>query len=774
MNGEGSSAASNENGSWGPAYNGLVKPWSRVVDNQQLIKPYVVLENNIKDFYTIGNSYTNSISINGSNENSDFAFTYSRVDVDGVIPTDRDSFKKNNFGLNAGTGTDKFKVRTSINYAHKKQKAVPTGQGDDAGFGKSLIQEMIQLPNDLSLVDMEDQSLIFNTPSYFYTPYTTNPYITLQNNNVEIEKDRFFGNANFTYIFNDDLSATFQVSTDIENENVKRYGAIVDYVDGSPQDLASVNKVVGAVQESKYTNREFDTYFNLNYNKEINEDLTLDVLAGVNFNERNGDVLSVSVTGLDLADYYELSNSATTPSITQSDYIRRVFGVYSQASLSYQDKYFLTVTARNDQSSTLPLKNNSYFYPSASLAAIVLDNETVFAKLRGSWARIGNDTNLYQIFSTAGQSTNGGYFGQISYPFGGVNAQEIYGRIENQDLSPEITDEIELGFETRFFNNRIGLDVSLYERKTKDLIVNLPVARSTGYSTVTGNFVDLTNKGIELVLTAKPIVTDDFKWKMSYTFTKNDSEVTNVVGEEDKISIYSAYGVNFYAEEGKPLGVFYAPSPAMTDDGQIIADPSTGYYTYDNTETYAGSSQRDFIMGLKNSFSYKNFRLAMSFDWKQGGKFYSYTKRLSYFVGNGIETTYNGRNTWIIPNSVIPDGNGGYEENTTPVAFDDVTAFYNASQNQAIEGEHIISKTFVRLRDMSLSYKVDSDLIDKWGISSLTFSVYGKNLFLWTPAENPYIDPETTSYGRGIRSEFGEFASNPSQRSYGTSVKLSF
>jgi len=772
--GEGPQATSNENGSWGPAFNGQVRPWSRIVNNQQLIKPYVALKDNIRDFYNQGIAYNNSFSVSGSNDNSDVAFTYSRVQVDGVIPTDQDSFKKNNFGINAGIGSDKFKVRVSGNFIHKNQQAVPTGQGDDAAFGKSLIQEMIQMPNNVSIVDMQDLSVIWNTPSYFYTPYASNPYVTLKSNQVAIKKDRFFGNAQFKYLFNDKLSATLQVSTDVDNEKVKRHGAIIDYVPGSPQALASSNKVVGAVQEDKRTNREFDTYLNVNYDTTIATDLTMSLLGGLNFNERNGDRLSAQVTGLDLPNYYELSNSATTPTLIQNDYIKRVFGIYGQAEFGYLDKYFLTLTARNDQSSTLPIKNNSYFYPSASLAGIIVDNDNVFAKLRGSWARIGNDTNTYQVFSTAGQSTNAGYFGQISYPFGGVNGLEIFGRIENQNLKPEITDEIEIGTETRFFKGRLGLDLTLYDRKTNDLIVNLPVAGSTGYTTVTGNFVDLRNRGIEAVLTAKPIVTKDFVWNLSYTFTKNDSKVTSVAGEDSKIAIYNAYGVNFYAEEGKPLGAFYAPAPAKTADGQIIADPSTGYYTYDGTEQYAGSSQRDFIMGLQNSFKYKNFRLSMSMDWKQGGKMYSYTKRLSYFVGNAIETTYNNRNSWIIPNSVVPDGNGGYVENTTPVAYDDVTAFYNVSQNPAVERNQIIDKTFVRLRDVSLSYKLPSKIIESLGLTDLSFSIYGKNLFLWTPSGNSYVDPETTTYGSGIRSEFGEFATNPSQRTYGTSVKLTF
>ena len=788
VTGEGSTAASNENGSWGPAFNGQIRPWSRVINGQQLIKPYIGLPDNVRQFYDIGHSSSNSVSISGGGEKSDVALTFSRVEMDGVFPTDGDSFAKNNIGINAGLKSNKLTVRVSGNYINKKQKAIPTGQGDDAGFGKSLTQEMIQIPNDLSILDMKDQANQFYSPSYFYTPYTTNPYATLENNKVGIMKDRFYGNVNLGYEISESLRANFQISTDVDNETIKRTGAIVEWIKDSPQDNASANGVVGSVQEAKYTNKEVDSYFNLNYDTDINDDLKLSVLAGVNYNQRTGNSLKVTVKDLDLPDYYELSNSAATPSLAQSDYERKVIGIYSQATLDYLDKYFLTLTARNDQSSTLPIKNNSYFYPSASIAAVIQDNEKGFTKLRAGAARIGNDTNLYSVFATAGQSAgqfefNDGYFGKIEYPLGGINSYEIYKIIENQDLKPEITDEIEIGFEGRYLNNRISIDLSLYNRKTTDLIVDLPVARSTGYSLRTGNYVDLTNRGIELAITAKPVVTEDFSWEMNYTFTKNNSNVDKVDNDSGKISIYNAYAINFYAEEGKPLGAFYAPTPDTNESGQIIADETTGYYTYSGEEAYAGSAQRDFVMGLKNSFKYKNFKLNMSFDWKQGGKLYSYTKRLAHFVGNGIETTYNGRNAWIIPNSVNAtvtgvDANGDttyrYTENTTAVQHEDVTAFYNTSQNAAIEGSHIIDKTFIRMRDLSLGYSFPSDFVDKLNLSSLSMSVYGKNLFLWTPGDNPYIDPETTSYGRGIRSDFGEFAANPSQRTYGASLKLSF
>ncbi|MNQ95123.1 hypothetical protein D3C85_1106670 [compost metagenome] len=184
-------------------------------------------------------------------------------------------------------------------------------------------------------------------------------------------------------------------------------------------------------------------------------------------------------------------------------------------------------------------------------------------------------------------------------------------------------------------------------------------------------------------------------------------------------------------------------------------------------------------MGLQNTFKYKNFNLGFSLDWKQGGDFYSYTKRLSHFVGNGIETVYNDRNPFIVPNSVNENidpvtKDVTYTENTTPIAFDKVTSFYNTSNNPGIEKTHVIDKTFVRLREINFNYDFPSALSKNMGLNKITFGIYARNLFMWTPGENPYTDPETGTYGTGVISDFGEFAANPSQRSVGGVLKLSF
>jgi hypothetical protein len=422
------------------------------------------------------------------------------------------------------------------------------------------------------------------------------------------------------------------------------------------------------------------------------------------------------------------------------------------------------------------MANNSYFYPSASIAAALIDDGSNFLKLRASVARVGNDTDPYFTESSLLSATANAYFGSITAPIGPVNFYELSGILGNPNLRPEMTTEYEVGAEGNLFKNRVTFDVSLYFSKTKDLIVFVPLDPSTGFTTQAGNIADLQNKGIELALGLTPVKNDNFRWDINYTFSKNLNEVTSVYGGNEKQLINNAYNINFYAEVGEPIGVFYAVGPQTTEDGQIIVNPDTGFAEV-TEEQKVGDSQRDFVMGLQNTFKYKNLSLSFSMDWKQGGDMYSYTNHLLSFTGNSIETAYNGRAPFIIPNSVVPDPDnaGQYIENTTPVSYETIVDYWgNASQNPSIERNQVIDRTFIRLRELNLTYSFSTKITDKLGLSALSLGVYGKNLFLWTPDENPYVDPEVSTYGNEVASEFGEFAANPSQRSYGAVIKLSF
>jgi TonB-linked SusC/RagA family outer membrane protein len=769
--------ASNENGSWGARFNGETRPWGAMINGVQQQKAYVAQPDNIKDFYKTGTTFTNSVRVSGGGETSNFSLNASTVKSDGVYPTDADSYNRKTVGLNAGISADRLSVRTSLNYINKDQNAVNSGQGNTIEGG-TVQQALLQIPRDINIVGLEDyKNNPYNTPSNFFSPYLNNPYWDLNENSTNIKGNRFFGNVNLSYKITDKLVASFQAGGDYRSEKIKSYGAIMSFIPGSASADNGKAPGVGGVTERTAENIETDTNFNLTYSTAIKEDFNLSAMVGFNTNQRSASSLTANITNLDVPNFYELSNTILAPSAIQDDNLRRGYGAFASVEGSYKNKYFATLTGRNDWTSTLPAGNNSYFYPSLNVSAVVFETPENFIKLRGGIAAIGNDTSFYRTNDSMIQGNAALGFGNILLPINGVNGYESSANLGNPYLKPERTTEYELGFESNFFQKRVNLDLSVYSKKTKDLLVSRPLAASTGFTSQTDNILDLQNRGIEIVLNIVPVRMNDFKWDFTTTFTKNESEVLDVAYGLDNLPLNSMYAVNFVAQKGQPLGTFRAYTPRLTPDGRPIVT-SAGYYAVGADQSNVGTSQRDFVMGLSNTFKYKNFSLSASFDWKQGGEMYSYTKRMAEFTGNGIETTYNGRNAYIIPNSVIEvkdaSGNITYAENATPISTTKITSFWNTSSNPGVEAGQVIDKTFVRLRDLVFTYSVPASFTRKVSLTNASISFYGKNLFMWTPDSNPYVDPELSTYGDGLLSESGEFATNPSQRSFGANLKLTF
>jgi TonB-linked SusC/RagA family outer membrane protein len=779
-----------ENGSWGPRLDGQQRVWGALVDNSQLLKPYRAVEDNVRDLYETGSEYNNSVSVSGGNDNSTFMLSYGNIYSDGIIPSDNDAYRRNSLSLRGTTRYKGFTAEASLNYVNRAQRFVETGQSA-SGIGSSFFEQVLQIPVDIPIADLRDyKNKYFNVDNYF-TPFAENPYYTLMENGSRARNDRFYGSVNLNYKATDWM--TFQVQQGIDitngtsqqwrNKNAPTPGS---WNAGSNPESASRSADIGSVQEGAQKYYEYDTKVNALFNHEFDKDFTLDGLVGVNYNERGSDILYAYIEDLALPGFFDITNGINPPQATHYRSKQAIFGTYASATLGYKDYLYLTVTGRNDWSSTLPKSNNAYFYPSANLSFLLtnlldIDRQKIsYAKLRASYGKTGKDAQIYSVYDGITSQIVLLPFGQISFPFNSVPGYTLQNTLGNSSLQPEISTESEIGAEFRILNDRVGFDIAYYTKLSKGQIINVPITPSTGYSSVTLNFGEIRNRGVELAVNVTPIRSKDFTWDISYNYTRNRNTVLQLPTGLDKVTLnQGAYDAKLEARLNQPLGVIYAPTYRKSPDGKTIVDPNTGFPIGESEDAYYGASQRDYTMGLVNSFSYKNFRLGFSFDYRKGGVFYSSTSELLMFTGNHYLTTYNDRNPFIIPNSVNEvidqDGKASYVENMTVLDEAHQDDYWYANSNRAaIYQYRILDKTFLKLRDVTLSYTFPDAFAKRISASKIIFSVIGRNLWTRLPSSNQIIDPETSNFGRDITSELGEFRVGPMPRSLGASLKVSF
>ena len=780
-----------ENGSWGPRLDGRERLWGSEVDNSRLIKPYTALEDNVRDFYDLGTEFNNSVSLRGGNENANFFFSYGNVSSNGIIPTDADSYKRNTISLRGQLkASDRFTISSSLNYINKNGKTVSS---DDDAAGSSTFENILQIARDIPIVDFKDyKNKFFNINNYF-TPYASNPYFSLFENGNQMRSDRFFGNVDLSYKLSNVFNIQWRTGADVTNARLKDWQAVEIPAPNTwrgpnptnDEGVAFTGAPVGGLTERADFAGEYNSDLFLNYNKDVSDDINLSGFVGANYNERESRLFSSRITELTIPGFYNLSNSSGAVVSKEQISKRRLLGAYGQATVAYKDYLYLALNARNDWSSTLPANARTFFYPGASLSLVVSKIANLapvsidFLKLRAAYGKTGRDALPYSLESVLvpGDVLLG--FGNLTFPLNNISGFEVSNVIGNNALKPEITTEVELGAEAKFFKNRLGVDVSVYRKVSDGQIINVPIAATTGYRSIITNFGKVENKGIELAVNLVPVKTRDFTWDINYTFTKNKNKVIELPVGLDKVDFATYRDIKMVARAGQPMGLVEAPTYERTEDGKIVAT-STGQHSVTTQDVLYGDVQRDFIMGLNNSVSYKDVRLGFTLDYRVGGMMFSRTADLAYFTGNAYKTQYNDRRPYIIPNSVVQNGTDAagkpiYIENTTPVDVFHFNERYNSATNKGyIYGEYLMPKSFLKLRDITLSYSLPKQWVSRISAQSITLSLIGRNFLIWTPKENLFMDPEVSDIGNDFTSEFGEVAASPSIRSYGVALRIGF
>jgi hypothetical protein len=469
-------------------------------------------------------------------------------------------------------------------------------------------------------------------------------------------------------------------------------------------------------------------------------------------------------------NFFALSNLATSTA-TPYYYDKRINSLYGFAQLGYKDYLFLDVTARNDWSSTLPASNRSYFYPSVGLSGVLTDIFNVeseiltYLKVRGSYASVGNDTEPYRL------SQQVFYYGND----GGVVQSSTLKN--NPTLKPEISSSNEFGLDARFLKNRIGLDLTWYKTKTKNQIFIINTPESSGVATEVVNGGSVENKGIEVVLNADIVESDNFKWDVTFNYSRYRTKVLSIMTGRKELSIRTGSErlAQTIIKEGGDYGDLYIRGFERTDDGQILVNGTTGLPEFTpGFDIKAGNFNPDWLAGMQNRLSYKNFSLSFLIDARIGGNVISYTQ--SKLAGVGVsEMTLNGRaDGFVVKGVVATRDTDGTITSTTPNTTSITAENYwtqVASRDPRSAEDFVFSATNIRLRELVLGYSLPKKVLENTPLTGVNFSIVGRNLF-FIVNKAKYFDPEQ---GVGVGNLQGIESFNiPTTRDIGFNVKLNF
>lgn len=801
VNGAGAGLTDGTDEAWGPAFKGQSYPQfnsPRTLNGQATLffggdlnapagsvitpTPWLPYADNLKNFLKTGSILTNTIAFTGSNDKGDFRLGYTRLDEKGMVPNT--DLKRNTISLSGGYNlTDKLSAKAFVNYIKGNSGNRPT-----ISYGTESIMYLFNcwLPPSVDVSAMKRLWMVGadNLRQYgFNYNYHDNPYLTLFENTNSQVYDRIIGNASLKYDFNSWLSLIVRSATDwsLERREYRRA-------------FSTQRFPFGQYRQVNIINEESNSDFLFNLNKEINSNFSVTANFGGNQMRQMSKFDESNAGQLNIPGIYNLTNSRIPLQNTQRTVTKRINSLYGSAGVSYKNMLFLDFTGRNDWSSALTLpedlksfgnEDNSYFYSSVALSAILSDmiklpSAISFAKLRGSFAQVGNDTDPF----TFTQSYN------PSNPFGNF---QIYGetdRLANLNLKPEISNAFELGAEVRFLKNRIGLDFTYYNSTTRNQILNIPLSITSGYNSRSINAGKIKNWGYEVMLNIQGIKSKNFKWSTDFNFSANRSKVlelrdglTNFVMASRRVTVEARvgermgdlYGIGFArAQNTDASAPYYDASGKFV--GQMVFD-ANGRPVRTTNRIKMGNYNPDFLLGIMNSFNYKGVNLSFLFDIRSGGVLYSETQTVGREGGIIVETLEGRQDGYDLTksgNGVVGKGvvfvNGVAQENTKKVSAREWHTAWTGGRGIA-EGV-MYDASFVKLRELQIGYTIPDKVWGKLPLRSVNISLVGRNLFLWDKV--PHVDPENMSYTGGTALPGIENMAIPSSRSYGVNINVKF
>lgn len=778
--------------SFGPRMDGTPVLWW---DGQ--VRPFSPQPDNYKDIFKDGYANNNSVAISNRTDKANYRVSYTNMNYGGYL--ENMSQHKHNFSLSGN-----FKLSERITF-----DAVVMYNIDKKHNAPTRIDRVANFPMPRNEVSQLWKDHYKNEKGYFLTDELSGinennrnniiKYLLWQQNENSYDdtRERLIASLSANVKLFDFLSLKVRGGTDRYNDKKESKEMFEKYAD--PADM---NELQGSY--SKIDNHYMKNYFDgmLMFNKMFGNDFDISVTLGGSVEDISESGLTWESEGLKYNGMFSTANNKKDPKKASKDtgYNKGEFlgAVFASGQVAYKRYLYLDLTARNDWSSRLPKGHRSYFYPSVGLGFIFSDAFELpewisYGKVRGSYAIVGNTAPSL-------------YFANNTYDYGLFNSSAVTSWFGNdvpaQNLVPEKTYSWEFGLEGRVLNGRLGLDISYYTNKTKNQILTVPVAPSTGATGMKVNAGEIANQGIEIQLTATPVETKNFSWEtvLNYSYTHNEL-VSLIPGMEDRQISSPWSAAIFKAVPGYATPSVYIKKWKRDENGNMIVN-NNGQYVQESEFTYAGSAAPKFIGGFTNNFRYKAFTLSVHIDGQFGGKLLSFTNNYLKSTGTGKESLFGrdeeygglpyyiekGTNKKVLLNSHSVTAPANAEEglvhhdgmiaegvkadgskNDIVVSASD---YYDSRYNKAGSEDNLYDNSYVKLRELKLSYRVPKNIYSKLGLQNLNVSLIGSDLFFIYKSV-PNINPEST-LGTGGMNSYVEYTSYPSQRSFGFAVNASF
>ena len=795
VDGKGAGVNDGVDESWGPRLDiGLLIPQFDSpldADGNRVATPWVSHPNNVRDYFRMGISTNNGISIARGDDKYQFRVGYNYEKQVSIVPDA--GTNKTNISLNTDYHLAKWiVVGATANYIVYTAPSLP-GSATPSGSNVRSNSPMLQFLWFGRQVDTN--SLKADYTRNWNSSYYDNPFWSASYNTQSQERHRLIGDLHAEFRLTDGLHVRFRTSTDWYNDRRKSKVKWGSAGAGSPY---------GSYAEDAYTVKENNTEVLATYIKQLNKNWGIDALLGFNVRNKQYENNYQAAPRLAVADLYTLTNSRD-PLTSSNDFYRlRQYGLYGSIQLDYRRWAFLNITGRNDWSSTLPVDNNSYFYPSVTASVLLSEafgwrsKAVNYLKIRGGWSQVGADANPYQLATVFTSET----------AFNGNPLQSSSTIGMNSNLKPENTSSIEAGFEAAFWDNRLYLDFTYYKTDSRNQILKLATTAASGYTSQVRNAGHIRNRGYEIQLGAVPIQTSKgFRWNLDLNYGANSSKVVKL-DDEGLITSYQLYssGIQILASVGEAYGTLFGTSYVRDANGNVVVD-ANGLPKISTTNKTLGKFTPDWTGGISNTFSYRSLSLSFLIDASVGGSIFSNTNKTGKYTGV-LANTLSGRDaehgglwyyTDAMGNNVRLSESPSYSVSSDGLYYAQVngqsTRVYqdgimvegvteSGSKNEevvsaekyyhriySIAEANVYDASYVKLREVALSYRLPRLWTQKLHLQEASVTLTGRNL--WTIYKSvPNIDPEsalTTGNAQGV-----EAYSLPTTRSFGVNHSVKF